>query len=775
MTNKHKTIPEVQQYLETKSNDSKKQRQKRREICKIIINKSNRIYNEEIINNKRNGNPIPVKRGKQNVSLSSHVVCSVCGALITKRYFDSHSKTCKRRQIEFNNADEIETSTSVFLRPKLTEKYKCLEELVFQKMVKDNISFLAQSDPLIVEFGRRFLNSHMAVNQRNYVSNKMRTLADLLIRFKKADPVNIKSMADCVDPTNFDGLCKVIKHWSEYNSVSGVCAVGSVPRRICKSLKMCSYILWSEAIKDRTMSSEHQMRLKEKHDRFLSLMYSDWSVEINSSGDKSIKLHKVNKEDKMPLDDDLKTFFKESTILIENATRVLQTTHTLEDYLTLTKLCIAFLIAFNGRRPSEVVYAKIENFSNLKISSDLRIDNLSVFNVAALKNNLKVPVITPNCARIAIETLIEHRQSLNIKGDLLFGKPDGTAYNGSDLITKLKSNMTLENPKHLTANGMRHYWATISQKNPEIKLHMPKCLGHTVATHQRFYEMPLTDVHLNIVGPVLLRHCFSNEVPDASTNCFQNNSLPQPSTSQALSQSITSVSSNVPSTASSSIENDSNDGDLSLLTSSVDMDDSDSNETFENFLNIETDSNFEKNQSNLSINNLGISVIHNSKQNLEEIVNNSDTFPMSNENEHSSDDNLNDPDFNPDDVGCNNSSDESDFDTESLYRTPKKGRPSGLNSECNNSETEKSPILLGKRNAWRTPEREVLFNGLPKTILGLEHAGRGRIKRLWENSNLLKRSHSLQTTRIEVSKYYTKKKKIATPVRKRLLEKIGVE
>lgn len=53
-------------------------------------------------------------------------------------------------------------------------------------------------------------------------------------------------------------------------------------------------------------------------------------------------------------------------------------------------------------------------------------------------------------------------------------------------------------------------------------------------------------------------------------------------------------------------------------------------------------------------------------------------------------------------------------------------------------------------------------------MLGYEQPGPGGVKQLWENSKLIRKRHSLQTTRIDVSKYYNKKKKVPTPVRMKL-------
>lgn len=84
------------------------------------------------------------------------------------------------------------------------------------------------------------------------------------------------------------------------------------------------------------------------------------------------------------------------------------------------------------------------------------------------------------------------------------------------------------------------------------------------------------------------------------------------------------------------------------------------------------------------------------------------------------------------------------------------------------SDSLSSIVETNAKNRWLTPEREEIFKKLPRTVLGYEQPGPGGVKQLWENSKLIRKRHSLQTTRIEVSKYYNKKKKVPTPVRTKL-------
>lgn len=89
-----------------------------------------------------------------------------------------------------------------------------------------------------------------------------------------------------------------------------------------------------------------------------------------------------------------------------------------ENFVNLSMSILSYLIVLNSRRPSEVAYAQNWNHEKLQTKGDL-----AVFSMVATKKSTRVPIIFPIHIRLAIiETLLSHRQQLNIRGDLLFPK-----------------------------------------------------------------------------------------------------------------------------------------------------------------------------------------------------------------------------------------------------------------------------------------------------------------------------------------------------------------
>lgn len=77
---------------------------------------------------------------------------------------------------------------------------------------------------------------------------------------------------------------------------------------------------------------------------------------------------------------------------------------------------------------------------------------------------------------------------------------------------------------------------------------------------------------------------------------------------------------------------------------------------------------------------------------------------------------------------------------------------------------------IKQRHNWITPEKKELFHAIPKCILGIQRPVRGEVANIYKNSKLIKKRHSLQTTRDEISKYFTKRKVLPSPIKKTLQE-----
>lgn len=92
-----------------------------------------------------------------------------------------------------------------------------------------------------------------------------------------------------MDPGYFDLLCKIVREWSGYDETVGKCQTASVPRRLFKTLKVCSQLLLSNSLKCKLVTEHERKIVQKKHDHFIHLMGSDWSAELCCIGDQSLK------------------------------------------------------------------------------------------------------------------------------------------------------------------------------------------------------------------------------------------------------------------------------------------------------------------------------------------------------------------------------------------------------------------------------------------------------------------------------------------------------
>lgn len=61
-------------------------------------------------------------------------------------------------------------------------------------MAQHQMSFTAQSDPLILNFGSHFYKNHRDSYHRHYVTIKMRDLARVLLAMKSLNPLAMKAV-----------------------------------------------------------------------------------------------------------------------------------------------------------------------------------------------------------------------------------------------------------------------------------------------------------------------------------------------------------------------------------------------------------------------------------------------------------------------------------------------------------------------------------------------------------------------------------------------------
>ncbi|KAL5238144.1 hypothetical protein ACI65C_005554 [Semiaphis heraclei] len=301
ITRKHTSEIEVARYL------SFPQRSKDRKILADQLRKRGNflcnVGSEQVIK--------PVRRPNEFSTISNaadYLPCKHCYGLYKKKYLYRHEKVCKSIKTELKGRNKAQADAQNLLLT-FTETDEQLVKEVFPRMAVDSISLVAKTDLLIKSFGSRYLKCHREKHLVNIVSQKMRTLARLLIQMRNEDP-NIKSLLDCLTPKYFDKIIKCTKIVAGYDADNDKFGSPSIVLKMGSALKQCCDIAEFNILKE----SKHldlddtQKKIKKSLLNMRSIIEKQWSYEISTNACKEIYQKKWNKPAYLPLTSDIKIF-----------------------------------------------------------------------------------------------------------------------------------------------------------------------------------------------------------------------------------------------------------------------------------------------------------------------------------------------------------------------------------------------------------------------------------------------------------------------------------
>lgn len=124
-----------------------------------------------------NNNQKAVKTGPLKNNL---LPCCGCLGFYSEKHLWRHRKKCSENNI--GKSAKADGQNLLFEHLKVDSE---LREKVFPRMRADHISLMAKKDPLICEFGSRYIKIHRGAHFINIASRKMRELARFLIEMRK--------------------------------------------------------------------------------------------------------------------------------------------------------------------------------------------------------------------------------------------------------------------------------------------------------------------------------------------------------------------------------------------------------------------------------------------------------------------------------------------------------------------------------------------------------------------------------------------------------------
>ena len=182
------------------------------------------------------------------VVYTDYVPCTFCLGFITVAEMWRHIKTCSLREESpsSNNKNLIEHSKVIIHANKYAKTVTAELTVILESMMKDQITEVVQKDELICAYGS-FLLSSRGLKRSNFISQRMRILARLLLKVKETNDVG--TLTKLIDPKHFDLVIEATKQLGGFSLETEdgeqvpSFSTPSLPLKIGYSLEKCAFLL----------------------------------------------------------------------------------------------------------------------------------------------------------------------------------------------------------------------------------------------------------------------------------------------------------------------------------------------------------------------------------------------------------------------------------------------------------------------------------------------------------------------------------------------------
>ena len=306
----------------------------------------------------------------ENVDASAFTPCTHCLAFIRKHELWRHVKQCPFNEERTNSDDnekrwhrKLQYESDLLLFPnRFTEGYsEALGSQVLSTMRSDEITQTVKSDKLILMVGSSLLERGGSTKV-SYVSQRMRTLARLLLKVQEMEDSNstVQFLMDCISPNMFDIIIKATKSLCGYSQCTAEAGASflkpGLALNIGYDLRKAALLLRGQAIRLRDKD------LLENVNGFTQLYELEWKVFISSAAGRSLDENKFQTPGALPLTSDLIKLREFCSTEIPAAIARLEVQPCLQDWRFLAELTASRLIIFNKRRGNEGTKITIEEF-----------------------------------------------------------------------------------------------------------------------------------------------------------------------------------------------------------------------------------------------------------------------------------------------------------------------------------------------------------------------------------------------------------------------------
>ena len=295
--------------------------------------------------------------------------CTHCLAFVRKRELWRHVKQCPFNTEKRPDEDEsvvhrklqYESEMLLFANKLPDGCSESLSSLVLSIMKRDAVKRVVTGDKLILLVGSSLLERGGS-SKISYISQRMRTLARLVIELQEQTGKKSALLSDFIAPNSFDEIVHATRSLCSYSSskqgVDSSFGKPGLALNIGYDLKKAAVLLRGQGLRSKDSV------VLENVNTFLQLFELEWKNNISTSAVRSLGDKQFEKPEVLPLTSDLlklRSYLKEE---ITASVGRLMSTPTLFEWRFLAELTASRLIIFNKRRGNECTKLTIEQFES---------------------------------------------------------------------------------------------------------------------------------------------------------------------------------------------------------------------------------------------------------------------------------------------------------------------------------------------------------------------------------------------------------------------------
>ena len=338
----------------------------RKKKLTLLRNKGNFFYNVKIL--KEGGELLVCRRPSSYVSPDNVYPCKFCLGFFVKSDMWRHAKRCLFRSNALNSNENLTDHCKMILFANTEENRLTQREfdtIIVPDMQRNDITRIVKNDELILTVGRLLL-SGLGPRRSNYISQKVRLLARLVLALREEISDKTRDLISFLKPEHFDDIVDCVKKMAGYTMVSenGIeepaFKKASLPLKIGYALESAIMLKKGMGIRNR------QQNLIDDSSAFFDLFHLEWSIRLTSSAKRTLENNKFNKVIEFPVTSDLlkvKNYLEKE---IKDLTDKLKENSDLDTWRKLSEVCVTRLITFNKRRSAEPTTLLIERFIERK-------------------------------------------------------------------------------------------------------------------------------------------------------------------------------------------------------------------------------------------------------------------------------------------------------------------------------------------------------------------------------------------------------------------------